>query len=190
MYMDNEQLDNLINMAIDKIGFIETMIVEVRYKYSWETEWTVDNQILRVKDGDKFYWQNDWYEGQEDVEYTAIIPLTAITPWRFTESEDRLISSEDAKSAINVVLESCNNDEFYERLKECPKITLVSVLMTMQNCINSLPSYGGLNGNDDDVNAENVEYIKELEEDIDKFKKEIEEHKRHIAELKNVINDR
>lgn len=80
VYSDNKQLNNLITMAIDRLGFVDDMIVEVRYKYSNETEWTIDNEILECCDG-QYTWKHDWWEGQEDVEYTGIIPVSSVIPW-------------------------------------------------------------------------------------------------------------
>lgn len=45
----------------------ETMIVRLRYKYSYDTEWTTVNEILEYENGD-YIWNNDWNEGQEDIE--------------------------------------------------------------------------------------------------------------------------
>lgn len=63
-----------------KTQTIETMIVSLRYKYSWEKEWTYSNEILEVDifvDG--FYiWLNDWDEGQTDVEVLGCIPLSDV----------------------------------------------------------------------------------------------------------------
>lgn len=148
-YMNNEQLNNLITMAVDRLGFMDTMIVEVKYKYSYETEWTIDNEILECCNG-QYTWKRDWWEGQEDVEYTGIIPVSSVIPWRYIESvntlvssetPDRLVSANDVKSVINEVLESCNDDDFREAFKMFPKFALLGILMNMTNYIDSLPSH-------------------------------------------------
>ena len=149
IYSDNEQLNNLITMAVDRLGFVDDMIVEVRYKYANETEWTIDNEILEYCDG-QYTWKRDWWEWQEDVEYTGIIPVSSVIPWRYVESvntlvssetPDRLVSANDVKSVISEVLESCNDDDFREAFKMFPKFALIGLLMNMTNYIDSLPSH-------------------------------------------------
>lgn len=63
-----------------KTQTIETMIVSLRYKYSWEEEWTYSNEILEIDFSvDSIYiWLNDWNEGQTDVEVLGCIPLSEV----------------------------------------------------------------------------------------------------------------
>ena len=59
---------------------IETQIVYLRYKYSWEDTWTYSNEILKVDTSvDGFYiWNSDWNEGQEDVEILGCIAVSDV----------------------------------------------------------------------------------------------------------------
>lgn len=59
---------------------IEDKIVYMRYKYSWEDEWTYTNEILEVDMSvDEYYiWVNDWNEGQEEVEILGCISVSDI----------------------------------------------------------------------------------------------------------------
>lgn len=61
---------------------IETMIVELRYKYSWEEKWTYSNEILEVdwSNGNDcpYIWLNDWNEGETDVEVLGCVPLSDV----------------------------------------------------------------------------------------------------------------
>lgn len=59
---------------------IETQIVYLRYKYSWEDDWIYSNQILKVDMSvDGFYiWSSDWNEGQEDVEVLGFIAVSDV----------------------------------------------------------------------------------------------------------------
>lgn len=57
-------------------------IVKLKYKYSFEEQYTIENQILEY-DGsmDEYIWLNDWNEGQEDVEvlgYVAVQDLKIV----------------------------------------------------------------------------------------------------------------
>ena len=54
---------------------IGTKIVYMRYKYSFETEWTYDNEILDVNSDLEYEWFNDWNEGQQCVEILGCIDL-------------------------------------------------------------------------------------------------------------------
>lgn len=68
---------------------IETQIVYLRYKYSWEDTWTYSNEILKVDmrvDVDNFYtWISDWNEGQEDVEILGCIAVSDVEVPLFEE---------------------------------------------------------------------------------------------------------
>ena len=59
---------------------IETQIVYLRYKYSWEDDWVYSNEILEVDmTVDGFYiWSSDWNEGQEDVEILGCIAVSDV----------------------------------------------------------------------------------------------------------------
>ena len=59
---------------------IETQIVYLRYKYTWENAWTYSNEILNVDMSvDGFYiWSSDWNEGQEDVEVLGCIAVSNV----------------------------------------------------------------------------------------------------------------
>lgn len=67
---------------------IETQIVYLRYKYSWEDTWIYSNQILEVDmNVDGFYiWQSDWNEGQEDVEVLGCIAVDDVEVPLFEET--------------------------------------------------------------------------------------------------------
>ena len=55
----------------------EDKVVYMRYKYSWENEWTVSYEYLMV-DGNDFLWLYDWSEGEEDVEILGCIDIDKI----------------------------------------------------------------------------------------------------------------
>ena len=66
---------------------IETQIVYLRYRYSWEDDWIYSNQILEVDMSvDGFYiWNSDWNEGQEDVEVLGCIAVSDVEVPLFEE---------------------------------------------------------------------------------------------------------
>lgn len=57
---------------------IETQIVYLRYKYSWEDDWIYSNQILEVDIDGSYIWNSDWNEGQEDVEVLGFIAVSDV----------------------------------------------------------------------------------------------------------------
>lgn len=67
---------------------IETQIVYLRYKYSWENDWIYSNEILEVDmNVDGYYiWLNDWNEGQEDVEVLGCIAISDVKVPLFNKS--------------------------------------------------------------------------------------------------------
>lgn len=56
-------------------------IVCLRYKYSWEKEYTESTELLQYDaNHDMHVWLNDWYEGQTDIYVSSAIPFDYITP--------------------------------------------------------------------------------------------------------------
>lgn len=62
---------------------VEDMIVALKYKYSHEKEWTYSNEILEVDPSGEYIWQNDWNEGQTEVEVIGCIPISEIDVPKF-----------------------------------------------------------------------------------------------------------
>lgn len=60
-------------------------IVRLAYKYNWEKEYTVSNEILEY-DGehDYYIWLNDWDEGQQDVKVLGYICIDEVDVPEFT----------------------------------------------------------------------------------------------------------
>lgn len=61
---------------------IEDYIVTLKYKYDFEEEYTITNEILEVeidKYPHHYVWFNDWNEGQTDVEILGYIPVREVT---------------------------------------------------------------------------------------------------------------
>lgn len=80
-----------------KVGFedwlktqpVEDKIVYLRYKYAHEETWTYSKEILEVNMyADNFYvWENDWYEGQQEVEILGCIPIDDVDVPLFTPTD-------------------------------------------------------------------------------------------------------
>lgn len=68
------------NDYLKTLETIEDQLVYMRYKYSWETNWTYAKELLLVDtDESEYYaWLNDWFEGQQDIEILGCIPITEI----------------------------------------------------------------------------------------------------------------
>lgn len=58
---------------------ISNFMVYLRCKYEHQTEWEYLIEACSPDWNDEILWLNDWYEGQQDVEYLAI---TQIDFWR------------------------------------------------------------------------------------------------------------
>lgn len=71
---------------------IETMpctdyIVKLRYRYGWEKEWTVSNEILEYyadSKSENYIWLNDWFEGQQWVEIMGFMPIEDVDVPEYT----------------------------------------------------------------------------------------------------------
>ena len=81
----NEMFDELENKVRD------TYIVTLKYKYDFEEKYTIENQIL-VYDSmdDSYVWQNDWNEGQTDVEVLGYICLDDVDTTKLEPREDSI----------------------------------------------------------------------------------------------------
>lgn len=83
----HEQLEELLTLAVDKIGYRCTMIVTIKYKYNHEKNYRIDNEILSPVNGD-WEWLHDWYEGEEDIQYIGIMPVDCVTTLTKEELEN------------------------------------------------------------------------------------------------------
>ena len=59
--------------------FLESIIVQLKYKYDHDREWTIENVVMEF-DGSRFEycWLNDWDEGQQQKFVTGWIKLSDI----------------------------------------------------------------------------------------------------------------
>lgn len=70
------KLNEFVDM-LDSDDFLRTdYIVRLKYKYPWEKDYTISNEYLEY-DGnhDRWFWLNDWNEGQTDVEVIGYIDI-------------------------------------------------------------------------------------------------------------------
>lgn len=69
--MTEEQFEEKV---LEGAAVISYYIVRLRYKYSWETYYTISNEIYYF-DGDAgcWCWFNDWNEGQDVVEVIGYV---------------------------------------------------------------------------------------------------------------------
>ena len=70
---------------------IEDKIVYIKYKYSWEDRYTMQNEYLEVdmRVNGYYIWLNDWNEGQEDVEILGCIDVNKIDVPLFKSQKEK-----------------------------------------------------------------------------------------------------
>lgn len=94
---------------LESLEYIDTQIVYLKYKYSWEENWTYSNEILEVDmNVDGYYvWASDWNEGQEDIEILGCIALYDIYVPKFQKDTEvnRMSDVISRQDAINTALE-------------------------------------------------------------------------------------
>ena len=57
----------------------EKYIVRLAYKYDWEKEYDISNEILEWDDSfNNYVWLNDWNEGQSDVYVLGFIKVSDV----------------------------------------------------------------------------------------------------------------
>lgn len=70
-------LDEFFKLIKDKP--IEDYVVKLRYRYSFEDDWTYSNEILEWDpDLDDYEWCNDWYEGYDEIEVLGYIAVVNV----------------------------------------------------------------------------------------------------------------
>lgn len=57
---------------------VEDYIVTLKYKYDNEHKYTVENQLLLVDKDFSYIWNNDWNEGQTDIEVLGYCPVSEV----------------------------------------------------------------------------------------------------------------
>lgn len=70
-----------VEKAIPKNMLYCDMLVRIMIKYSWESddEYVISNEILTYCASEEIViWENDWWEGQQDVFIIAAAPIEKI----------------------------------------------------------------------------------------------------------------
>lgn len=67
-----------IEKMLDESSIRTDYLVALRYRYDFESEWTRSNELLLFGEFGDYYWQDDWYEGQQHIEVDGIIPISEI----------------------------------------------------------------------------------------------------------------
>lgn len=93
-----------------------SFLVYLRYKYDFEEEWTYSTECAAWNAcEDCVSWLNDWYEGQQNVEYLAISKLEEETCTN--ESEYNLVDGFEC-SNCGIIIENYNEIEIDEDYPE------------------------------------------------------------------------
>lgn len=67
--------------------YFDDLLVFMRYKYDFETEWNYSNQLFLFESDDIGHvWQHDWDEGQQDVEILGFMKIDDV-PFLFYSEE-------------------------------------------------------------------------------------------------------
>ena len=95
-------IDEMFNELKNKVR--DTYIVTLKYKYDFEKDYTIENQILEYDSmADNYVWLDDWYEGQTDVEVLGYRLLSDIDNTKLEPCEDA-ISREETLNKINALV--------------------------------------------------------------------------------------
>lgn len=69
-------LDELFEILNKPTIIHQDYIVKLKYRYSFEERYTIENQILEYDGSENEYiWLDDWNEGQDDVEVLGYIAV-------------------------------------------------------------------------------------------------------------------
>lgn len=95
-------IDEMFNELENKVR--DTYIVTLKYKYDFEENYTIENQILEYDSVDDSYaWINDWFEGQTDVEVLGYMLLGNVDTTKLEPCED-CISRAETLNKINELI--------------------------------------------------------------------------------------
>ena len=71
-----EDLNAFVEKCMNYPIAVNNFLVYMRIRYDHETEWTYLLELLYFDlETWKLTWENDWDEGQQHVEYLAVMPL-------------------------------------------------------------------------------------------------------------------
>lgn len=121
-------LDECVEEHEKESNWVFDCIVYLRYRYDHEKDWTYAHEILTFN-GSKCAceWLNDWYEGQQHVEYIGMIPIDSIPEevfWR--PREDYVVMSN--KTEITLYWYCVEIIEIINDNQHCEKSENISVL--------------------------------------------------------------
>ena len=69
------KLSEFFNL-IEKEEYRTDYIVQLKYKYGWEKEYTIENVYLEYEaKNDCWVWLYDWNEGQEEAEVLRYVSI-------------------------------------------------------------------------------------------------------------------
>ena len=69
-------LDELFEILNKPTTTHQDYIIKLKYRYSFEEKYTIENQILEYDGSENEYiWLDDWDEGQDDVEVLGYIAV-------------------------------------------------------------------------------------------------------------------
>ena len=80
LHFFEKTLNELIHIDSEKYGYGADYIIHLRYRYRGERKWSEDNELLLFRSFDhdedeRYEWQNDWWEGQEEIELLGFIRI-------------------------------------------------------------------------------------------------------------------
>lgn len=79
-----KELNRIIHIDSEKYGYGADYIIHLRYRYRNERKWQESNELLLFRSFDydedeQYEWNNDWWEGQQELELLGIIRIENVT---------------------------------------------------------------------------------------------------------------
>ena len=93
---DTNAYDAVEKIVLDTYGPLNaSIVVQLQMKYDYEDNWEECTELL-LNDGEswdnpEWIWENDWWEGQQDVDLIAAAPIYAVKleeKWRMIDNAD------------------------------------------------------------------------------------------------------
>lgn len=80
----------MINELIKKSGGYRYInyVFEIWYKHSHERNYTVSYELCEFDFDENLTWENDWWEGEDDVIYKRVVALEDILNYYFENHKE------------------------------------------------------------------------------------------------------
>ena len=146
---------------------ITDYIVRLKYKYNFEKEYTYSNELLLINHGIDYEWNNDWIEGQTDIEVLEYIAVDDVLNNIRSERKDaeksimqRAIDVYGAEKQLIVAAEECS--ELIKAITKVLRVGLPAGSVALENVVEEVA--------DVSIVLDEIKQIFQIEADVEEVR--------------------